>query len=292
MVLNKTCLCCSSTTELNTRMQVTVESKEYEIVLCSQHEETTAKKAREIVAAKLKEYADLMEKLKSFGMNAEDCEISAGGIAIPKAIEEPAPATPAEPTPADNPTGVKVIVAKKRPQAAPMQTQLAPTMIRSDNFTVNPNRTMAGAVKGIASEVNLEGRSSINVQSFIEADIAKSRQTGALSESAPKPMSKIAESQTVRGRGGAPMTIPRRIKHNIGGETFINVVDTGGDRTIQDRTKALAAEDGWGKDPFRYRKGYDVTPCSLCNGTGNTSINNEVCPKCKGTGVLNKGWAG
>lgn len=291
MVLNKTCLCCSATTDLNTRMQVTVESKEYEIVLCSQHEETTAKKAREIVAAKLKEYAELMEKLKSFGMNAEDCEMSAGGIAIPKAIEEPAPA---EPTPADNPTGVKVIVAKKRPQAAPMQTQLAPapTMIRSDNFTVNPNRAMAGAVKGIASEVNLEGRSSINVQTAVAGEMEVARKKGVISESSPKPMSQFVESQTVRGRGGAPMTIPRRIKHNIGGETFINVVDTGGDRTIQDRARALAAEDGWGKDAFRYRKGYDVTPCSLCGGTGNTSINNEVCPKCKGAGVLNKGWAG
>ena len=95
----------------------------------------------------------------------------------------------------------------------------------------------------------------------------------------------VLADRLVRGRGGQPMRIPRVIKHTIGGNTVINVVDTGGDKLIQDRFRGL-------RDViYNYgEKGYDVQNCTLCGGSGVAAATGGTCPKCQGVGFLNKGW--
>ena len=95
----------------------------------------------------------------------------------------------------------------------------------------------------------------------------------------------VAEVGLVRGRGGADIAIPvRRIGKT--GVTNIRVVETGGDRALQDRFKSMANSSKNGDVKHYGREGYDVQfrQCMMCNGTGVSM--KQQCPKCKGLGEI------
>ena len=281
MQLDKQCLRCGATTNLDTSLKITVEDKTYEVSLCTTHgENTTPKQAKDLIIKKLKEYNELVEKMKSFGMDIANMQTSPGGIALPKAAPAPAPApeapseTPPEDAPAAPviPSSTKVII-QKLPQTKGKTTEI----IRGQVPTV---RAISGVAQGARTSMRVEGRSSINVAESIDKEIQAIAPGSKI-----RPASKVMEEQLVRGRGGQPMRIPRVIKHTIGGNTVINVVDTGGDKLIQDRFRGL-------RDViYNYgEKGYDVQNCTLCGGSGVAAATGGTCPKCQGVGFLNKGW--
>ena len=305
---NTKCLRCESITNLNTHMSVKVENTEYDVVLCDQHsDDTTPKMAREVVAQKLAEYASLVEKMKAFGVDMS--QVSPGGIVLaqtkPEQTEAPQPQQQPE-----QKGSAKIIVATPRQQPKQQMTRQQPaaqggvkvvskqpaesSIQKSEALRIRP---ISGVAVGSGAQVQIEGRPSVNIGDTIQRVIEEGKRGGRIDreEKVAMPTSRVSETQTVRGRGGQPMTIPRVIKHNQG-TTVINVVDTGGDQTIQQRFRTLAAQ-GMNDNKKIYnfgdpRQGYDVMNCTLCGGTGITASNGESCPKCKGTGILNKGWGG
>lgn len=299
MKFDTKCLSCEKTTELNTRMTVTIDDISYEIVFCDEHgDDITPKKAKDKVIKKLKHYNELVEQMKEFGVDVNSTKTSSGGIVLPT-IQEPQPEPVAGPQHISK--AVKSIILPKQQQAQPVRTmkvvmspngvgQRSPTN-KSELLTVQP---ISGVASGGGTQVTIEGRSSVNIGETVQRAIEAGKKKGSVDRDAKTlmPSSKVVESQTVRGRGGQPMTIARAIKHSSGGGTIINVVDTGGDHVIQQRFRALASEGMRdNKRIYNYgEKGYDVANCTLCAGTGITASNGDSCPKCQGAGILNKGW--
>lgn len=302
MQLDKQCLRCSKTTELNTMMKISVDEKSFDVALCDVHaEDTTPKKAQDLVRTKLKEFDDLVVKMRGYGIDITKNNMSTGGIAIPEKIEqvvvpradqstgvivERAPV--AQQIAVNQPTGVQV--QYQRPEA------VAPVIVGGKIMKEGGGRSLSfKPFSGVAHDthgpgsVQLPGHASMNVGEAVEREMEAGKKSGTVAQNAHRPTSRIEATQIVKGRGGRAMTLPRVIRHSSGGDTIINVVDTGGDRTIQERTRALAMD----KVVYNYgEKGYDVQTCPLCEGHGRTAINGQTCRKCDGMGILNRGWNG
>lgn len=95
------------------------------------------------------------------------------------------------------------------------------------------------------------------------------------------------EEQVITGRGGVPVPIPKKIVSSAG-TTEVAVVDTGGDKALQQRFKNLSDT----RESHDFSKGYtkeaasSARPCTFCRGTGIAKIGKQACPKCKGSGLV------
>lgn len=89
-----------------------------------------------------------------------------------------------------------------------------------------------------------------------------------------------AEGQTIVGRDGVPIDIPKRIV-NEAGVTDITITTAVDDRQIQNRFKNIADGD------FKFKQqNYGLRDCTFCRGTGKSKIGDQTCPRCKGIGQM------
>jgi len=93
-----------------------------------------------------------------------------------------------------------------------------------------------------------------------------------------------AEIGLVPSRAGMLVAVPVR-RVGKAGETKVEVIDTGGDKTIQQYFRQLIEMSEAGKLSFA-TGGYTIRTkqCTLCKN-GRT-IDGRVCPKCGGTGII------
>ena len=271
MILNTKCLRCGSTNNLHTRMSVIVDNNNYDITLCDEHaEDTTPKQAKDIVKNKLQEYQSLLQKLNEFGLSINVDDKS--GIATaqkvqttPEQSEEPEVCKPA-------PQEDKKQIIKRRKLPA-VRWSASGQIAGSDN-----------------QSLSLEKRTGLDVSNTVQTIIEAAKQNGRIAkeEKVTIPQVEEVEMQTVPGRLWQPMQIQKKVKYSDGGQTQINIVDAGGDAMIQSRFKALAAD----QSSYSFGKsGYDTKECTACDGTGIAKIGGNKCPKCRGIGLLNKGWS-
>jgi len=277
--LRETCIVCKTSKNLDTVMTVTVDDKKYEVSLCAEHaEETTPKQVKDKVRERITEIEEVLKKVKELGLT--DMLVgSAPKIIIaetPKeTTPEPQPDTQPDPQPESQP---KVTIVKKQVEK-PTEKSEAPQITRIKRISKEKGLSKVKSVGGVAmsragTSANLESLESLDA-SAIASEIAEEK-GGSV------PQIKEIDYQVVAGRGGQAMRLPRNIKQTDG-TTMIQMVDTGGDRTIQERFRELSAGN------FSHKKeGYDVMNCSLCRGSG-FARTGQTCPKCGGTGLLNKG---
>jgi hypothetical protein len=83
--------------------------------------------------------------------------------------------------------------------------------------------------------------------------------------------SKVLEAQTFKSNTRPPTTIPKKIVDQSG-ETTINIIDTGGDKALQETFKQ------------EHISTY-LNDCSVCKGTGRV-MNGNKCPRCNGIGMI------
>lgn len=86
------------------------------------------------------------------------------------------------------------------------------------------------------------------------------------------------EMQEINVRGGK-IEIPKKTRGDAG-ETQIKIINTSDDR-IQQRFKELKNAGDQGQSPG----GYNISDCTMCNGTGTHPVLKKDCPKCAGTGM-------
>lgn len=320
MVLNNRCIVCGSSTELNTVINISIEGKKYDVAICDKHaEDTTAKKAKDLVQKKLNELDELLKKMKDFGIQIPEDQLQSHQILVAEKTPTPTmkkesstgEVIDVEPTLAEGEVGgndeKKAIVLRK----ASLQKMQVQKKIQyqkppepSDKNAKQIIKSAVGHVQSVAgvaqdernrvSGVTLDKRSSHDVASVITEGIGKLKERGYIrkDQDVVVPVPIQIDHQMVPGRKGIPMKIPKIVRDSNGGVTTIAVVDTGGDKTIQDRFKQLADESRRTEGNTAYsfgEKGYDVMNCSLCEGTGKTRATGGTCPKCKGAGILNRG---
>jgi hypothetical protein len=288
LTFDKKCLICSTSDKLNTKISVIVDGQTHEVALCEEHEDTTPKKAREIIASKIQGFKDLTEKMRQeYGIEMSSATVSAGGIALPQKLVEETDENEEEVSQEsetqtineiipDAVVPVKAKVKFVKANRTPKPVSAVPKVINA------PSGTVQGGRNGTA---NIESRASLDVSSEVSAVLNKAKAKGLVAESVIVPKTQAVKDQIVPGRCGRPMKLPHVIQDSFGGKTLIQVVDTGGDQTIQKRFKESA--DPQNGHTYSNKDGYDVSECTLCRGSGVT-INDEQCPKCSGIGLLNR----
>lgn len=303
MILNNRCIVCESSVELNTIINVIIDGKKYDVAICDKHaEDTTPKKTKDLVQKKLAEFDQLVKRMKDFGIVIPQDDLKSNKIAVAQRVEEEAPLLEGvEPDlPKEPAVKEKMVVAKKAVNSK-VNVQ------RKIQFQKNPIRSaVSGPVNSVGGTVNsergagsveIDKRGSLDVASVVTESIGKLKERGYVKKdqevSVPIPIK--VESQMVPGRKGVPVRLPKVIRDNNGGVTTIAIINTGGNEAIQERFKELADESRRTEGNTAYsfgEKGYDVINCSLCEGTGKARATGDVCPKCKGVGMLNRGRRG
>jgi hypothetical protein len=106
---------------------------------------------------------------------------------------------------------------------------------------------------------------------------------------APKVTS--VEEQVIERSDGLPLRVPSKIRGEAG-TTSIVVRPSQSDKELQTRHKEHAKatmDENPGRKVHNFNKdGYGVKDCTLCEGTGFTKANNQVCGRCKGSGMSPK----
>lgn len=268
MKFDNKCIKCGTTENLDTILTVTVDDVKYSVAICEEHsEDTTPKQVKALVSAKIEKLKMIMEELKEFGMEVGETN----GIAVAKKAPE---------------------VAKKAPEVAKDEEKVveATEEVYEKKESMVIKKGGLPKVRSISANVDgqsIQGGTSINTRELVKREVESIKD-----EKVTVPVTESIEYQTVPGRQGVPMRIPKRIKHNQG-STNVTVVDTGGDRVIQSRFKEMARATMDEKNSSTHiygRDGYDTTECPLCGGTGENRVNGGKCVKCNGIGLLNKGF--
>lgn len=275
MNLDNSCIICGTSIGLNTKLTVTNDNVSHTVAVCDEHaEDITPKKAKELVISKINQLNAAMEVIKSFGMTVDNIS----GIAV---VREPeVPHVEILETTEDNPKKIVKVAFKKEGSGNKIEK-------RTQNV-----KSIGGVVKGSNSnmETNLDTHDSIDIGAVVDSEMKNAIKEGKISKDV-KMKSQVEEVQTFTSRSRGDISIPKKIKHNIGGNTVINIVDTGGDKTIQDRFKKLAENTDFNRGHSFKRDGFDIIDCTVCKGTGlaNDRGKQITCPKCSGTGILNRG---
>jgi hypothetical protein len=279
MNLVNNCIVCGSAHDLNTKMVVSLNNENHEIVICDEHaEDMTPRQAKELVTNKISDLKKALDVLKQFGMSVGESTNSGIIIAKSEAIPQKAPNQSSGPEEQVKPAP-KMNVAYSRDGNISGETSVV--KVEQRRLNIPPPKSIGGK-----ATTEQQGDETVDIETHQPLDINQSKDIQQ-----NKLTSKIKEVQTVRGRGGAPITIPKSIRHSFGGETNISIVDTGGDKTLQERFKTVAEQSKSGDKFHMYgRDGYSVIECTLCKGTLKVKNKGETmtCPKCKGAGILNR----
>lgn len=282
------CIKCGATSELDTMLTVSLDEGKFNVAVCDKHsEDITPKEAKTLVKQKLDELNKLLKELSGFGYDVN----SLGKIAV-ATQKDP---SPAEPAPAveeqEKPTGL--VIANAKGEIIGEKQVGKGLKIKKNTKMLSKVKSIGGAASGAGGAVNLEMRQSLNADDSVDRAIVKAKESGAISKDAEviRPVTEEVEMQVVRGRGGVPMQIPAKIKHNIG-TTRVSVVDTGGDQMLQNRFRQFAdhTKRSGGEGHIYGRDGMDVSDCPMCEGTGTARVGGGKCPKCDGVGLLERGW--
>ncbi len=258
--MEKRCIFSGSDQNLNTEMTVTLSDGEKVTVFISDAyaDDATPKMIREAAEKQRAEKTSEIEELRK-----KAAEL---GLTLAPLDQSPAQPIPQAPVP---------------PQAPVVNTQPNP-QVPTPPPTIDEGKMIDGteADKKVNLSIDNSAGAQYGAAGGGEYDIRTEEKPSENLKEGEK-----AEIGYIKGRGGMQTAIPvRRVGKS--GETTVKVVDTGGDRALQDRFKGMANDSenpnahSFGKDGYQVR----TITCTLCNGDGYTM--NRKCPKCDGAGML------
>lgn len=249
------CVFCSKTENLTISMQVTTSKGVSTAWVCNEHEDDASpKKVRELAEKKIAMIEEFERQAKELGYSL--VPMGKGGLV--EAAKPPAPAPAPAPTQLDTP-GPKLQPVVKARKIMPIT---APSVAKSES----------------GGDMDLGSHQSYDTTKAIETKKG-TVQAPTITEH---------EEQVIMGRDGKPMVIPKKVVGEAG-TTDITIVNTGGDKALQERLKQAVQASTVSKNACEralLAGGYNARECPLCKGCGITKINNQQCVKCGGTGTI------
>lgn len=118
----------------------------------------------------------------------------------------------------------------------------------------------------------------VNSAAKINAPSGEFSQTAEGYDTSDAPALIESEVQEVKGVGGVPVIIPKRLVTEAG-TSEIRTITGITDKDLQNRFKGIA--DG---DTKFKTQDYGLKDCNFCRGTGRAKIGGGECPRCKGVG--------
>lgn len=280
--LSRSCIFDGNTDNLNTTMEVALDGERYKVAVCEGCEDEASPGAiKKLIPNRLieieHEKAEMRSKMEMFKELAEEM----GFVLVKKEdLDQAKDSTPThKPRPAD-----------------PNALADKPTVqMGNANFKIQKNTRQDQAEEGMSSEEAVaameaakraahysqgsESAAPGDAATFIGHQIPKqiTINTKNGEQVYDRPQRGVQKMQTVKGAAGLPTAIPKNIQ-GADGETTITIVDTGGDKTIQERGRQLAQMRQYG-DGSSYSK-----PCRPCQGTGLHA--RRQCKACGGVGII------
>jgi len=247
MKFDDKCIECETTNNLNTFVKLTIDKKIQSVAVCDDHLDLSISDIKEAVLGKVSKLISLLKEMKSLGFDIS--ELVSGKVSTVKKPEpEPEPKSEPEPEPKSEPEPEP----KSEPESKPKITK------------VNMRKTRQ--IRSITGQ-GVGGHSSYDIDNLVNRE--------AKASGGKVPVVEEVELQTVTGKGGIPIQIPKKIKESTG-DTEIRIIKT--DNSLIDKGK---------KDDRTFSDSYHVEHCSLCNGTGASKWKgHDVCPRCKGAGTI------
>ena len=253
-----TCVFCNTSSNLNTEMTIKLEDgSKITVHICDEHaEDATIKTAREAYSGRQQQIDAVLAQAKELGL---ELKLSEGGIAtLEPEVKETKEETKEE---------VKEAKIKKGPK-------ISPDMEGDDVISTSKIDSASGMV---SVGGNAGGHAVESLPSHDMNSLSDQLPTGATEGKAKMTMAE--------GRGGQPIAIPQKRVDGTG-TTRINIVNTGGDRALQERFKNMASDD-----TGSFKDGYQgMSECPICRGDCVVMNKNEetTCPKCQGSGFISR----
>jgi hypothetical protein len=289
--LSQKCIFSGSTDNLNTIMTVTLDGEQYKVAVSEEHEdEAIPKKIRELIPDRLAEIdaeaGDRLKKLEQLAALAKELGVELGaptgsGLVYAKETEQPPSSLLKESPPQPQPT-------RQPAPADPNALKDAPTIqLGGAQFKMQKNTRKNARGTGLSREetaaafeaakrrsqqspenvANASTRDAPRYNAHSIPAIVESKNGGKLE----KPTVFAKQVQTVKGREGVPVTIPR-VLTGSDGETVITVSHEVDDKILRERTKVLDRLPDYAEQ------------CRPCAGTG--VVNRVNCIHCNGHGIV------
>lgn len=247
--MNK-CIYCNTSDNLTTSMQVTSShGTKMSVWVCNTHEDN----------ASPKQIRELVDKKESMLLEFEKQAAELGYKLVP----------------------LNQLMVVESPKVEAQSQHVQPEHINGQKQGIKPLpavKPQKKTMQPVVTNTTVEGLGAVEQHSSYDTSKPVALKDGTIVEA---PVVMEHELQTVTGRGGVPISIPKKIAGNDG-TTQINIVDTGGDAALQQRFREITGS----KEAQSFSKGYKTRDCTFCNGTGINRISKDKCPKCGGKGMF------
>ena len=247
------CIICDKSDDLNTSMDLSIDDKKHTIHLCDEHaDDTTPKQAREALKKRVSQLEDIIKQAEALGLTIV------------------------------HPSESKKVIVVDNPEAEAAAPAVAKTLQKLPEF-----KGASGSASGEGGSVGVASHSAIPIDSVMNNTISEMKESGKLASDV-RPETYERELQQLTTKSGRQVILPSKIVGNTG-TTVVKVVDSGGDRALQDRFKSEAQNSvGMEQGTLSAQPSYenDTVMCTFCGGTGVSRMGNVACPKCNGAGLL------
>jgi len=281
--LSHKCIFNGTTENLNTIMTITYEGEKYKIAVCEECEDDASPGAiKKLIPDALAEIdaeeADKLKKLAQLQALAKELGVSigpatAGGLTMATSLES---------------TKTPEVAHQPARQSAPPDPNALddkPTVnVAGNQFKMQKNTRQGAHGIGLSAEETKAALEAAKRRSEYQKDGPSAGAEGARvpaynlpSQASDKqgnvldrPVTFAKQMQTIKGRQGVPVTLPRRISGSHG-ETIITINQDVDDKMLKERGRSL------GQMADR------VAGCRPCRGAG--VVNRKNCIHCNGKGI-------
>lgn len=281
--LSQRCIFSGKTENLNTVIEIVLDGEKYKVAISDEHEDQASpaaikKRIPERLAELERARSEMVTKLEEFKMLAAELGfdlVQKGTSGLVVATEASKSKTkPVIQEDLSNKPVTKIGEAEYKVQKNARNKDKDEGLTKEEaEAALEAAKRKSQSAQGSASPA--AGEASSYGKHVIPESVTVNTPAGPKVVKKPEVFAK--RMQTVKGRAGVPTAIPRTLQ-GTDGETTITIVDTGGDRTIQNRGKQLNA----------MREGGEMADysqvCRPCQGTGFHA--KKPCRTCDGTGFL------
>jgi hypothetical protein len=246
----KSCIFCNKQEDIEVEMVIKTDGGKATIFICKEHAESaTQKTIKKAYDKRQKSIAELRELAKQHGLVIVDTQEQK------MSAPSPVPASPTDPA-------------------------RAPALRRVD--VPRPNQPEAPIVGAPASTSVVTKAPVANVP--VSDDAPRYAAHEIDQSKAPKIIRQT--ERVIENSEGIPIRIPEKIVSEAG-VTSITIVQSETDATLKRRTQEMArALNVEVNANTRPGKGYTARDCALCGGTGQARVGGQICPRCKGSGLM------
>lgn len=270
--MSKQCVICGTVENLNTSFELILFGNSYKVHLCTEHEDTTMKAAREALQNRLTKIDVFIEEAKSYGLNfvlkPDDVKTIADSYGLVCITKEEYENLKSKKAAATN----KKMIAPSQEFIKQMSKQQPSNNSETENTQTTPVEHGVVDYSPQAESKRPEPSGLVGQDMLQYAPIKTKREKDL----------KI-ESKSITTKGGRVIDGITTLMKSSEGVTRINIVQGIDDTELQKRMKVY---DQASKDGMEVNQTNMFRNCRKCGGLGSFKNGTTICAVCKGSGII------